>query len=77
MEFGTFGSDNQFPTAATAEHKYTEIKAPYLAVFAVPHDANFAAGVPSSSGSSAHIFNSNEADVFRVMNDFLDKVPKP
>ena len=92
-------------------HKYTEIKAPCLAIFAVPHDPNsndilptdpahhaaavaadlerttnlsnaFAAGVPSAQvvrlpNASHYLFNSNEAEVLRAMNDFLDKLPQP
>jgi pimeloyl-ACP methyl ester carboxylesterase len=92
-------------------HKYTEIKAPCLAIFAVPHDPNsndilptdpahhaaavaadlerttnlsnaFAAGVPSAQvvrlpNASHYVFNSNEAEVLRAMNDFLDKLPQP
>jgi pimeloyl-ACP methyl ester carboxylesterase len=92
-------------------HKYTEIKARCLAIFAVPHDPNsndilptdpahhaaavaadlerttnlsnaFAAGVPSAQvvrlpNASHYVFNSNEAEVLRAMNDFLDKLPQP
>ena len=92
-------------------HKYTEIKAPCLAIFAVPHDPNsndilptdpahhaaavaadlerttnlsnaFAAGVPSAQvirlpNANHYVFNSNEAEVLRAMNDFLDKLPQP
>jgi non-heme chloroperoxidase len=95
----------------SGEHKYTEIKAPCLAIFAVPHDPNsnaipltdpahraaaaaadlerttnlsnaFAAGVPSAQvvrlpNANHYIFNSNEAEVIRAMNDFLDKLPQP
>jgi non-heme chloroperoxidase len=91
------------------QHKYTEIKAPCLAIFAVPHDPNsnailptdpahhaaavaadlerttnlsnaFAAGVPSAQvirlpNADHYVFNSNEAEVLRAMNDFLDKLP--
>jgi non-heme chloroperoxidase len=103
------------PSAAVAiirgEHKYTEIKAPCLAIFAVPHDPNsnaipltdpthraaalaadlerttnvsnaFAAGVPSAQvvrlpNANHYVFKSNEAEVLRAMNDFLDKLPQP
>ena len=103
------------PSASVAivngEHKYTEIKAPCLAIFAVPHDPNsnailptdpahhaaavaadlerttnlsnaFAAGVPSATvvrlpNANHYVFNSNEAEVLRAMNDFLDKLPQP
>jgi len=117
---------NQSPTAAIpyaalskpsrrprqrGEHKYTEIKAPCLAIFAVPHDPNsdailptdpahhaaalaadlerttnlsnaFAAGVPSAQvvrlpNARHDVFNSNEAEVLRAMNDFLDQLPQP
>jgi alpha/beta hydrolase fold len=95
----------------SGEHKYTEIKAPCLAIFAVPHDPNsdailptdpahhaaavaadlerttnlsnaFAAGVPSAQvvrlpNARHDVFNSNEAEVLRPMNDFLDKLPQP
>jgi non-heme chloroperoxidase len=95
----------------SSEHKYTAIKAPCLAIFAVPHDPNsnaiplsdpshraaaaaadlerttnlsnaFAAGVPSAQvvrlpNANHYVFNSNEAEVFRAMNDFLDKLPQP
>jgi non-heme chloroperoxidase len=87
-----------------------EIKAPCLAIFAVPHDPNsgailptdpahraaavafeferstnlsnaFAAGVPSAQvvrlpNANHYVFNSNEAEVLRAMNDFLDKLPQ-
>jgi pimeloyl-ACP methyl ester carboxylesterase len=107
----------QLPSSASpavaivsGEHKYTEIKAPCLAIFAVPHDPNsnaiplsdpahraaalaadlerttnlsnaFAAGVPSAQvvrlpNANHYIFNSNEAEVLRAMNDFLDKLPQ-
>ena len=93
------------------EHKYTEIKAPCLAIFAVPHDPNsnaipstdparhaaavaadltrmtslsnaFAAGIPSARvvrlpNADHYVFRSNESEVFRAMNDFLDKLPQP
>ncbi len=93
------------------EHKYTDIKAPCLAIFAVPHDPDsnaipftdpahhaaavsadlermtnlsnaFAAGVPSAQvvrlpNADHYVFRSNEADVFRAMNDFLNKLPQP
>jgi pimeloyl-ACP methyl ester carboxylesterase len=95
----------------SGEHKYTEIKAPCLAIFAVPHDPNsnaiplsdpahraaavaadlerttnlsnaFAAGVPSAQvvrlpKANHYVFNSNQAEVLRAMNDFLDKLPQP
>ena len=102
-------------TAASAifsgEHKYTEIKVPCLAIFAVPHNPNsgallptdeahhaaavaadlerttnlanaFAAGVPSAQvirlpNADHYVFNSNEAEVLRAINDFLDKLPQP
>jgi pimeloyl-ACP methyl ester carboxylesterase len=91
------------------EQKYSEIKAPCLAIFAVPHDSNailptdpahraaavafelerstnmanaFAAGVPSAQvvrlpNANHYVFNSNEAEVLRAMNGFLDKLPQP
>ena len=91
------------------EQKYTEIKDPCLAIFAVPHDSSailptdpahhaaavafelerstnmsnaFAAGVPSAQvvrlpNANHYVFRSNEADVLRAMNDFLDKLPQP
>jgi non-heme chloroperoxidase len=104
------------PTTASAvaaivsgEHKYTDIKIPCLAFFAVPHDLSrafpgdaarhaavvaadldrqtrlanaFEAGVPSAKvirlpNANHYIFRSNEAEVFRAMNDFLDKLPQP
>jgi len=103
------------PNAAVAivsgEHKYTEIKAPCLAIFAVPHDPNsnaipvtdpahraaaaaadlermtnlanaFAAGVPRAQvvrlrNANHYVYRSNEAEVIRAMNDFLDKLPQP
>jgi pimeloyl-ACP methyl ester carboxylesterase len=93
----------------SGEHKYTEIKIPCLALFAVPHDLSrvfpgdaarhaavvaadlerqtrlanaFEAGVPSAKvirlpNANHYIFRSNEAEVFRAMNDFLDKLPQP
>jgi non-heme chloroperoxidase len=98
-----------FFTIFNGEQKYTEIKAPCLAIFAVPHDSNailptdpahragavafelerstnmanaFAAGVPSAHvvrlpNANHYVFNSNEAEVLRAMNDFLDKLPPP
>jgi non-heme chloroperoxidase len=104
------------PTTASAvaaivsgEHKYTEIKLPCLAFFAVPHDLSrvfpgdaarhaavvaadlerqtrlanaFESGVPSARvirlpNASHYVFRSNEAEVLRAMNDFLDKLPQP
>jgi alpha-beta hydrolase superfamily lysophospholipase len=94
---------------AIREHKYTDIKIPCLAFFAVPHDLSrafpgdaarhaavvaadldrqtrlanaFEAGVPSAKvirlpNANHYIFRSNEAEVFRAMNDFLDKLPQP
>ena len=91
------------------EHKYTEIKVPVLAIYAVPHDPKslpsqdpaqhaalvaadlerttnqsnaFEAGVPSAHvvrlpNANHFVFNSNEAEVLRAMNDFLDKLPQP
>jgi hypothetical protein len=89
------------------ERKYTEIKAPCLAIFAVPHDSalptdtahhaaavafdlersanmsnGFAAVFPSAKvvrlqNANHYVFRSNEVDVIRVMNDFLDKLPQP
>jgi len=91
------------------EHRYTEIKDPALAIYAVPHDPNsipfkdpaqraaaaasdlerttnqanaFAAGVPSAQvvrlpNANHWVFASNEAEVLRAMNDFLDKLPHP
>jgi len=95
----------------SGEHKYTEIKAPCLAIFAVPHNPNsgallptdpahhaaavaadlerttnlanaFEAGVPSAKvvrlpNADHYVFRSNEADVFRAMNEFLDRLPQP
>jgi pimeloyl-ACP methyl ester carboxylesterase len=98
-----------FFTIFNGEQKYTEIKAPCLAIFAVPHDSNailppdpahraaavafelerstnmanaFATGVPSAQvvrlpNANHYVFNSNEAEVLRAMNDFLDKLPQP
>jgi non-heme chloroperoxidase len=98
-----------FFTIFNGEQKYTQIKAPCLAIFAVPHDSNsilptdpahraaavafelerstnmanaFAAGVPSAQvvrlpNANHYVFNSNEAEVLRAMNDFLDKLPQP
>jgi non-heme chloroperoxidase len=42
----------------------------------------FEAGVPSAQvirlpNADHYVFNSNEADVIRAMNDFLDKLPQP
>jgi hypothetical protein len=42
----------------------------------------FAAGVPSAQvvrlrNANHYVFRSNEADVFRAMNDFLDKLSQP
>jgi pimeloyl-ACP methyl ester carboxylesterase len=107
---------DSYPTTSSAvaaivsgEHKYTEIKIPCLAFFAVPHDLSrvfpgdaarhaavvaadlerqtrlanaFEAGVPSAKvirlpNANHYIFRSNEAEVFRGMNDFLDKLPQP
>jgi non-heme chloroperoxidase len=89
------------------ERKYTEIKAPCLAIFAVPHDSalptdtahhaaavafdlerstnmsnGFAAVFPSARvvrlpNANHYVFRSNEVDVIRVLNDFLDKLPQP
>ena len=89
------------------EQKYTEIKAPCLAIFAVPHDATlptdpahhaaavafdlerstnmsnaFEKGVPSAHvvrlpNANHYVFRSNEAEVIRAMNDFLDKLTQP
>jgi non-heme chloroperoxidase len=89
------------------EQKYTEIKDPCLAIFAVPHDSalptdpahhaaavafelerstkmsdGFAAVFPSAKvvrlpNANHYVFRSNEADVIRAMNDFLDKLPQP
>lgn len=104
-------SASQAVALVSGEHKYTEIKAPCLAIFAVPHDPNsdailptdpahhaaavafdlerttnlsnaFAAGVPSAQvvrlpNARHDVFNSNEAEVLRAMNDFLDKLPQP
>jgi pimeloyl-ACP methyl ester carboxylesterase len=92
----------------SGEQKYTEIKVPCLAFFAVPHDLSrafqgdaarhaavvaadlerqtrlanaFEAGVPSAKvirllNANHYIFRSNEAEVLRAMNDFLDRLPK-
>ncbi|HEY1744185.1 MAG TPA: alpha/beta hydrolase [Granulicella sp.] len=104
-------SANAASAIFSGEHKYTEIKAPCLAIFAVPHNPNsgallptdaahhaaavaadlergtnlanaFEAGVPSAQvirlpNADHYVFNSNEAEVFRAMNDFLDKLPQP
>jgi len=42
----------------------------------------FEAGVPSAQvvrlpNADHYVFNSNEAEVLRAMNDFLDKLPQP
>ena len=42
----------------------------------------FAAGVPSAKvvrlpNANHYVFRSNEADVLRAMNDFLDTLPQP
>jgi hypothetical protein len=91
------------------EQKYTEIKAPAIAIFAVPHDSGavlptdpahhaaavafdlerstnmangFATVFPSAEvtrlpNANHYAFRSNEAEVLRAMNDFLDKLPQP
>jgi non-heme chloroperoxidase len=98
-----------FAAIVSGEHKFTEIKVPCLAFFAVPHDLSavfprdsarhaavvaadlerqtrlanaFEAGVPSAKvirlpNANHYVFRSNEAEVFRAMNDFLDKLPQP
>ena len=98
-----------FAAIVSGEHKYTQIKMPCLAFFAVPHDLSavfpgdaarhaavaaadlerqtrlanaFEAGVPTAKvvrlpNANHYIFRSNEAEVFRAMNDFLDKLPHP
>jgi len=43
---------------------------------------SFAAGVASAQvvrlpNANHYVFRSNEAEVFRAMNDFLDKLPQP
>lgn len=109
----TLHTSQSFAAIASAifngEHKYTEIKVPCLAIFAVPHDSSailptnsahhaaavafelerttnlsnaFASGVPSAQvirlpNANHYIFRSNQADVIRVMNNFLDKLPQP
>jgi pimeloyl-ACP methyl ester carboxylesterase len=97
-----------FAAIVSGEHKYTEIKVPCLAFFAVPHDMSrvfpgnaalhaaiaaadlerqtrlanaFEAGVPSAKvirlpKADHYIFRSNEAEVFRAMNDFLGGLPQ-
>jgi pimeloyl-ACP methyl ester carboxylesterase len=99
-------SASAFSAIFSGEHKYTEIRVPCLAIFAVPHDPSsilptdaahraaavafelerstnlsnaFAAGVPSAQvlrlrNANHYVFRSNEADVFRAMNDFLGKL---
>ena len=102
---------NAYSAIFSGEHKYTEIKAPCLAIFAVPHDPNsgailptdrahhaaavaadrerttnladaFEAGIPSAKvvrlpDADHYVFRSNEAEVLRTMNDFLDRLPQP
>ena len=102
-------SASAFSAIFSGEHKYTEIKVPCLAIFAVPHDPSailptdaahraaavafdlerstnlsnaFAEGVPSAQvirlpNANHYVFRSNEAEVLRAMNDFLDKLPQP
>lgn len=108
--------EDPHPTTASAfaailsgEHKYTQIKVPCLAFFAVPRDLSrvfprdstrhaavvaadlerqtrlanaFEAGVPSAKvirvpNADHYIYRSNEAEVFRAMNEFLDHLPRP
>ena len=96
-----------FSAIFNGEQNYTEIKAPALAIFAVPHDAGallptdpahhaaavtfdlqrstnmangFTADFPSAKvvrlpNANHYVFRSNEAEVLRTMNDFLDKLP--
>jgi non-heme chloroperoxidase len=98
-----------FFTIFNGEQKYTAIKAPCLAIFAVPHDSGavlptdpahhaaavafelerstnmanaFATGVPSAEvvrlpNANHYVFKSNEAEVLRAMNNFLNKLPQP
>jgi len=98
-----------FLSVFNGEQKYTEIKVPALAIFAVPHDSGavlptdpahhaaaaafdlerstnmangFATVFPSAKvvrlpNANHYVFRSNEADVIRAMNDFLDKLPQP
>ena len=70
------------------EEKYTNLRVPILAIFAIPRDADahtlnqvaaFEAGVPSArvvrlENASHYVFQSNEADVLREMNAFLEKL---
>ena len=102
-------SASAFSAIFSGERKYTEIKVPCLAIFAVPHDPNaifpsdaphhaaavaadlerstnlsnaFETGVPSAHvvrlhNATHYVFNSNEAEVLRTMNDFLNKLPQP
>ena len=64
--------------------KYTDIKVPALAIYAVPLAASaantFEAGVPNArvvrlQQANHYIFLSNEADVLREMTDFLRTLP--
>jgi hypothetical protein len=71
------------------QKKYTEIRVPILAIFAVPQVPDphgveqaqaFEAGLPSAHvvrlpNADHYVFRSNEADVLREMNAFLDKLP--
>jgi pimeloyl-ACP methyl ester carboxylesterase len=88
------------------EQKYSEIHGPILAIFACPHNFDFAAkdpnakaemvandlsrctpqadafaaGVPSAHvvrlpNADHYVFRSNEAEVIREMNTFLEKLP--
>lgn len=102
-------TSSPFAAIVSGEHKYTQIKVPCVAFFAVPHDLSrvfpgdaarhaavlaadlerqtrlanaFEAGVPSAKvirlpNADHYIFRSNEAEVFRAMNDFLDKLTQP
>jgi len=66
------------------EQKYTDIKVPVLAVYAVPlatsAAATFEAGVPSArvvrlQNANHYIFISNEADVLREIAELLVGLP--
>ena len=58
-------SPNTFSAIFSGEHKYTEIKAPCLAIFAVPHDPNSNA-IPLSD--PAHRAAAVAADLARTTN---------
>lgn len=102
-----FTTANPGAAVFSSERRYTQIKIPCLAIFAVPHDPRaffptdgpyhaaaveadlerstrladaFEAGVPSAHVVRLHyadhyVYRSDEAEVFRIMNDFLKKLP--